>query len=120
MKYSGEQINLEDLNFSKKHKVYCDDQVQSRYILTPSFMEKITALDNIFPDKKYFVFKKGNRFSICLGNFYMAKIKSIYFPRIRNRNKELKQLKKMYNEIIKLFDLYDLLDLDNNLYREYL
>jgi len=39
----GELIRLEDPRFEKEFCVYGDDQVESRYILTPSLMERILA-----------------------------------------------------------------------------
>ena len=39
--YHGVPVNLENLEFSKKYKVFCDNEVQARYILSLSLMEKI-------------------------------------------------------------------------------
>ena len=39
----GELIRLEDPRFEKEFCVYGDDQVEARYILTPSLMERILA-----------------------------------------------------------------------------
>ena len=41
---SMERINLEDIKFNKNFKVYCDDQVEARYILTTSMMQKLMLL----------------------------------------------------------------------------
>ncbi len=42
----GERIKLEDPEFEKKFEVYGTDQVESRYLLTPSFMERTRSLSN--------------------------------------------------------------------------
>jgi hypothetical protein len=39
-----EAVTLEDTNFNKKFDIYSSDQVEARYILTPTFMERITEL----------------------------------------------------------------------------
>ena len=42
----GELIRLEDPRFEKEFCVYGEDQVEARYILTPSLMERIMAFKN--------------------------------------------------------------------------
>jgi hypothetical protein len=37
---SGSKVKLEDPIFSKKFEVFCDSQIESRYILTPLMMER--------------------------------------------------------------------------------
>lgn len=46
-----EKIQLEDPRFAKRFKTYASDQVESRYVLTPSFMERIIALEDLFDGK---------------------------------------------------------------------
>ena len=40
----GEQVKLEDPEFMKMYRVYAHDQVEARYILTPSLMERLKEL----------------------------------------------------------------------------
>lgn len=40
------RVILEDPIFEKKFDVYSDDQVESRYLLTPSFMERLIEIHN--------------------------------------------------------------------------
>ncbi|PID65818.1 MAG: hypothetical protein CR975_05660 [Gammaproteobacteria bacterium] len=54
---SFKKILLEDASFNKKWQTYSQDEVESRYILTPSFMEKILKISKVF--KGYFWFS-GN------------------------------------------------------------
>jgi hypothetical protein len=42
------RVNLEDVVFSKKWKVYADDQVEARYVLTPALMERMLAVKKLF------------------------------------------------------------------------
>ena len=43
-----EAVELEDVDFMKNKKVYSTDQIEARYILTTSFMERLKALGNTF------------------------------------------------------------------------
>lgn len=40
----GERVRLEDPRFEKLFEVFSDDQVEARYLLTPTFMERVTEL----------------------------------------------------------------------------
>lgn len=42
------QVHLEDVVFSKKWKVYADNQVEARYVLTPALMERMLAVKKLF------------------------------------------------------------------------
>ena len=56
--YHGVPVNLENLEFSKKYKVFCDNEVQARYILSLSLMEKINKLDELYKGKNILYLKK--------------------------------------------------------------
>ena len=60
-----EKISLEDTEFNKEFTIYSDNQVEARYLLTPSFMERIKNLqlnfmvgtiDFAFKDKYLYLF----------------------------------------------------------------
>lgn len=116
IKYKGNQINLENVEFSKKYKVYSDDEVQARYILSLTLMEKINKIDELFDCKKYIILKKGRRFAICLEDFSIDQITNIVLPPFRNKNSEFKKLSEMFEKINNLFRIYHILELDNDLY----
>ena len=44
----GQQIFLEDIVFSKKWRVFADDQVEARYVLTPALMERMLMVKKLF------------------------------------------------------------------------
>jgi len=63
----GERVTLEDPKFRKQFDVYSTDQVESRYLLTPGFMERLQDLRNQVSDNKsarsanmYVAFSGGN------------------------------------------------------------
>lgn len=56
------KIILEDIDFNKKFDVYCNDQIEARYILTPDVMLKLILLSNkyeyikiVFVDKRMYI-----------------------------------------------------------------
>lgn len=49
---SMKSVKLEDPVFSKKYKVYSSDQVESRYLLTPAFMERLNNIKTAFGVRK--------------------------------------------------------------------
>lgn len=114
--YSGDEIELENLEFSKKYKVYSNDEIQARYILSLSLMEKINNIDNVLKGKKYIVFKEGRRFVICLEGFKIEKLRKISLPFNLNSPKLKENIKYIYENINKLFEIYNILDLDNDIY----
>lgn len=46
----GERVTLEDPVFEKQFQVYSSDQVEARYLLTPSFMQRLLDIRNVFPE----------------------------------------------------------------------
>lgn len=120
IKYYGVPVNLENLEFSKKYKVFCDDEVQARYILSLSLMERINKLDELFSGKKYIVFKEGKRFAICIEGVSIEDIKRTKMPLFRNENTEIKYLNNMFTKINNLFRIYNILDLGNDVYTKYM
>lgn len=42
---------LEDVKFEKRYDVFTDDEIEARYILTPTFMERLTAIKTAFKCK---------------------------------------------------------------------
>lgn len=47
----GETVRLEDPVFEERYEVYSSDQVQARYLLTTSFMERLMQLEQLFDSK---------------------------------------------------------------------
>lgn len=52
----GELVKLENLEFENRFVVYSSDQVEARYILTPSIMEAMVSLSNRFGESVFFSF----------------------------------------------------------------
>lgn len=64
--YGLQRVALEDIEFEKRYEMYSNDQVEARYIMTPSFMTRMTRLPRdkkimaAFKDQKAYIFMKCN------------------------------------------------------------
>lgn len=59
-KHSGELVKLEDIEFEKLFVVYSDDQVEARYILSTSLMQRITEFRKKTKNSVYLSFTGSN------------------------------------------------------------
>lgn len=102
---------LEDVNFNKQYDVYTDDEVEARYLLTTSFMEKLKNMKTAFKAvnvrcafyNQYLLIgleAKKDLFSICS-----------LFKRID----DAKQFFTMFEEIISIIKLIDHLKLNQKI-----
>lgn len=105
------EVFLEDVKFQKKFAVFSTDQIEARYILTPSFMERFNSLRFAFNASKMEAGIKDNKILIAL---YTGKdlfrIANLFRPIC-----DYKQLKKMADEFACLLELVDELKLDENI-----
>ena len=44
-------VTLEDTEFNNKFPIYSDNQIEARYLITPSFMERIKNIEDVFTTK---------------------------------------------------------------------
>lgn len=58
--YQGDKVRLEDPDFDKQFIVYSPDQIEARFILTPSMMERLKALRSRMGNNVYIVFANNN------------------------------------------------------------
>ncbi|MGM8892158.1 DUF3137 domain-containing protein, partial [Psychrobacter sp. 1Y1] len=102
-------VKLEDPIFEKQFDVFSTDQIEARYLLTVTFMERLQALSASFDNKIQCAFYQ-NKLLIMLGSkdnrFEMASIfKAATFEyEFSQINKEMKQL----------FAIVDVLQLDQS------
>ncbi len=60
LSYEGEKVRLEDPDFDKQFTVYSPDQIEARFILTPSMMERLKSLRARMGSNVYIVFANNN------------------------------------------------------------
>ena len=105
------KTSLEDVEFNKMYEVYTDDEVEARYLITPSFMQRLKAMKVAFNANKvrcsfyknYLLvglFTSKDLFSIC------SLFKPIDDP---------KQFFAMYEEIVSIIKLIDHFKLDQKI-----
>lgn len=102
---------LEDVEFNKKYDVYTDDEVEARYLLTTSFMQRLKTMKVAFrADKIKCSFYKDY---LLIGLFTKKDLFSIcsLFKRID----EPKQFFTMYEEIVSVIKLIDHFKLDQKI-----
>lgn len=107
----GQKVTLEDPEFMKNFEVYSDNQVEARYILSTSMMERIKNM--VAKNKgKYFISFRNNRISIAnnsgKNNFEVSMFKSI------TKNN---QTSEFYQELCSQLEMIDDLKLNINIWK---
>ena len=106
-----EKVYLEDIKFNDKYNIFSNNQVEARYLITPSFMERIKNIKNLFMAKTVeFIFKDEylylflNYDSKFIDNnvYGLLELGDICKTAINKRN-----YKKVFMEIYSLFSLID-------------
>ena len=101
---SFKRVVLEDLSFEKEFDVYSNDQIESRYLLTPSFMERLVALNKVRSLRCCFI---NNRLIIALEQNHD------FLPHLNlDSPVDYAKVKQVIDELQILFDIIDTLKLD--------
>ncbi|MBR1460493.1 DUF3137 domain-containing protein, partial [bacterium] len=97
------KVILEDVVFDKDYSVKSKDQVEARYLITPSFMERFKKLGKAYKSKqiKCALFEEHLMFAISTPKD-LFEVGSIYHPLSDTR-----QIEVFYNEISAIFDIID-------------
>lgn len=98
-----QDVKLEDVSFDKRFNVYTTDQVEARYILTPTFMEKLKSLETAFGAKniKCSFFDDQTMFAIpCKKDLF--ELGSLFKPLNSN-----KSIENFYNELHSIQQMID-------------
>ena len=100
-----EKVNLESLEFENKFIVYSSDQVEARYILTPSFMERLVKLQDLMGDRTSYSFVDTNVYvAIPISD-------ELFEPSVFSEN-DYNRLGDYYNTVHIVFDIIDELNLN--------
>ena len=107
IKKKGERVKLEDPRFEKRFEVWGTDQVEARYLLTPTFMERVVDLAESMGEKRVELCFNGNRLLISV---HVSKDHfeggGMFTSVTDNR-----RIEGLVNEICKIFDIIDSLKL---------
>ena len=97
------RVNLEDIVFSKKWKVYADDQVEARYVLTPALMERMLAVKKLFHGNRLDFSFWGNNLLIAVHtNKDMFETTSLF--------KSALDYRKVQEVICQLYSVFSVID----------
>ena len=110
----GENVKLEDPEFMKMFSVYSNDQLEARYILTPSLMERIKELAKRTKGEFYITFY-NNKITVAnnsgINNFEAGLSKSL-------TKKENELLIGFYTDLYNQFAIIDELKLNINIWKK--
>jgi len=100
-----QKIETESIEFAKKFDVYSTSQVDARYVLSVSFMERILDYNNRHHQKI--------RMSIVNQTFYMAieSKESIFFSNLDQTVDQIKKMEYLYEAFAQAFAIRDELNL---------
>jgi len=100
-----EKVKLESTEFENKFIVYSSDQVEARYILTPSFMERLVKLEDLMGDRVSYSFVDTNVYvAIPISE-------ELFEPSVFSVN-DYNKLGDYYNTVNIVFDIIDELNLN--------
>ncbi len=106
---SFELVNLENVEFERQFVVYGENQVESRYILTPNFMEKMLKVHNE---------KEARMFAFVDSKIYAGIKKSEEYFSYKKKDKII-QKEDVYNycnKIAKIISIIEDLDLNTRIW----
>ena len=106
-----EEVKLEDPEFSRKYFVDSNDQVEARYVLTTSFMERFKNIKNAFRASQMEASLKDNKIIIAIStNRDLFKLGDINKP-----VNDTKQFTALLNEFVSILAIVDELKLNQNI-----
>jgi hypothetical protein len=110
LRYEGEKVQLEDPEFMKRFHVYAPDQIEARYILTTSMMERIKALADKMGNRLYIAFANSKVY--ILNNNNKDRFETSWFTQVNKRE----TLLQFYNELAEQLSIIEELKLNNNIW----
>lgn len=110
-KYHGfRKTKIEDNNFNKFFTIYTKDEVEARYFLTPTFIERFKNFENAFGNCKISCSCEGN-----IVTFTLKKKKDLFeIVDINTPFINPKTIMVLYNEIQAIFDMIEYFKFEEN------
>lgn len=105
---TGHHVTLEDPDFEKQFVVYADDEVEARYILTPSLMRRVLDL---FPDRDASVSFAGSSIYVAI-----PMVGDPFAPRFFRTVVNSRFIEGYYNFIRRFVGMVDRLDLNTRIW----
>ncbi len=106
-----EKINLEDPEFEKKFKTFSTDQIESRYLLTTAFMQRLKDINFAFnSSESYCVFFSKY---VYIAPYFSGDLFNLFS--LRKPVTDTEQFDIMFKQIISILQLVDHFKLDKRL-----
>lgn len=107
-----ERVELEDPKFEKIFDVYSSDQIEARYLLTTSFMERLLEFASIFSSRKSVecAFYKNKMLAFVPNN------QDMFEPSVTGKVDFERDINMILQEIGLIFKMIDTLKLDLDIY----
>lgn len=106
----GELVKLENPEFEKKFAVFSTDQIEARYILSTSLMERIVKLRNEIQKDVYFCFANSQIF------IAIPYKKNLFEPKISKKVIEFELLKEYYEILLDTVEIVEELNLNTRIW----
>ena len=104
------RVKLEDVVFSKKWKVYANDQVEARYVLTPALMERMLAVKKLFYGNRLdFSFWRNNLLIAVHTGKDMFETTSLFKSAL-----DYRKVQEVICQLYSVFSVIDVLKLQND------
>lgn len=102
---------LEDVCFEEKFDVFCNDEIEARYLITPAFMERLASLKlELFANEIRCAFYKNNLFIALSTPKDLFSLCSLIRP-----VDDFVQYETMHNEIVSILKLIEYFKLNENI-----
>ena len=98
-----QSVKMEDLNFDKRFSVYSKDQIEARYLVTPTFMERLNNLKIKFGTSKIKCAFYDNQILFAIPSDKDLFEFGTFYRTLRNKQK----VKEFYDEIKSIYDIID-------------
>jgi len=107
IKASGEKIKLEDPRFEQQFEVWSNDPIEARYLLTPTFMERMVELARLID---------SNRIEFCFRNNLLLVSAHVTGNQYEGGGLftsvvDARRVESLVNEICRVFDIVNILQL---------
>lgn len=105
-----QEVKLEDSEFCKKYKIYSDNQVEARYVLTTAFIERFKNMRTAFKAKYIRAAFKDGKITIALHAgrdlFAMANL---------SKDSDSNTFSELFDEILSILELIEALKLNQRI-----
>ncbi len=109
-KSHGELVQLEDPEFEREFAAYSTDQVEARYILSPSLMRRMLEFKNKTGEKVYFSFTGGEV------NIGISSAKNRFEPRLFSTVLDVDLVREFVADLQMALDVVDDLNLNTRIW----